>query len=113
LAISGIDGAPCPTQSLARACEVGRALDERQRDEIDSHRNAEPKVVDVLVGDPRDRQLDTRRVNALSFAELAAIHHDGLNCAIRRRHHLELHAPIVQEEDIPGPQDPRQLRDGR
>ena len=77
---------------------VGR-LHEAQRDHVDAEGQPEREVALVFLGHVR-LQRHARRIDALVLAELAALDHSRVNLRRRRRLHLQLHFPIVQEQAI-------------
>ena len=72
LAMIGVDSTGV-VDDRPRPRDIVCGLHEAERHEVDAEREAEPQIVDVLVGERRWRQRDARSVDALVLAEQAAV----------------------------------------
>ena len=79
-------------------CDVFTALDEAQRDQIDTCSQPKAQIDLVLLGDPDGGQRHVRRVDALVFSEIAAIDDMRADRFIRFRRDPQRNAPIVQQQ---------------
>ena len=111
--MTGVDRAGL-RDDLARARDVVGRLHEAQRHEVHAEREAEPQIVDVLLGQRRRRQGDARRVDALVPAERPAVDHDDVAGPPRDRPTTsQLDPPIVEQQAIAGLRRTHQLGVGR
>jgi hypothetical protein len=86
-----------PRSQLPKLLHVFRAPDEREGDVVHAQRAGLLHILDVLLGQGRRTDFDTRQIHSLVRLEFAAVLHHSLYPSIANALDLERHQSIVQK----------------
>ncbi len=92
-------------QELAQGVDVARRAHERERDEVDSDRERELEVGEILLGERGDRDRRAWDVDALVRVDLSADRNLAARPSGLHLLDLQVHEAVVDEDVLPGHQD--------